>query len=90
MNVTVKFLGGTGTVTGSRYLIGIGKFRVLFDCGLFQGLKELRQRNWDEFPVSDSKNNYAFIWLEFFSDSIATSKKLGISIVKIEPSLTRD
>ncbi len=50
MDVTVKFLGGAGTVTGSRYLITVGKFRFLFDCGLFQGLKELRLRNWDEFP----------------------------------------
>ena len=51
MNVHVKFLGGTGTVTGSRFLLDIGDFRVLFDCGLFQGLKELRLRNWEVFPV---------------------------------------
>ena len=51
MNVSVKFLGATGTVTGSRFLLNIGDFRVLFDCGLFQGLKELRLRNWEEFPV---------------------------------------
>ena len=51
MNVSVKFLGGTGTVTGSRFLLNIGDFRILFDCGLFQGLKELRLRNWEEFPV---------------------------------------
>lgn len=51
MNVTVKFLGATGTVTGSRFLLTIGDFRVLFDCGLFQGLKELRGRNWQDFPV---------------------------------------
>jgi metallo-beta-lactamase family protein len=51
MNVKVKFLGATGTVTGSRYLLDIGGFRLLFDCGLFQGLKELRRRNWDPLPV---------------------------------------
>lgn len=51
MNVTVKFLGAAATVTGSRFLLNIGDFRVLFDCGLFQGLKELRERNWEEFPV---------------------------------------
>src|SRR5688500_10940899 len=51
MNVTVKFLGATGTVTGSRFLLNIGDFCVLFDCGLFQGLKELRLRNWEVFPV---------------------------------------
>lgn len=54
MNVTVKFLGATGTVTGSRFLLNIGDFRVLFDCGLFQGLKELRLRNWETFPVDAS------------------------------------
>jgi metallo-beta-lactamase family protein len=54
MDVSVKFLGATGTVTGSRFLLNIGDFRVLFDCGLFQGLKELRLRNWDEFPVDPS------------------------------------
>lgn len=51
MDVQVKFLGATGTVTGSRYLLDIGNFRLLFDCGLFQGLKELRLRNWEAFPV---------------------------------------
>lgn len=51
MDVRVKFLGASGSVTGSRYLLEIGEFRILFDCGLFQGLKELRLRNWDPFPV---------------------------------------
>jgi metallo-beta-lactamase family protein len=54
MNVKVKFLGATRTVTGSRYLLDIGNFRVLFDCGLFQGLKDLRLRNWDALPVEAS------------------------------------
>ncbi|HEY5749863.1 MAG TPA: MBL fold metallo-hydrolase [Chryseolinea sp.] len=54
MDVKVKFLGATGTVTGSKYLLDIGNFRVLFDCGLFQGLKELRLRNWDPLPVEAS------------------------------------
>src|SRR5690606_18590866 len=51
MDVRVKFLGAAESVTGSRYLITIGDFRFLFDCGLFQGLKDLRLRNRDEFPV---------------------------------------
>lgn len=54
MNVRVKFLGGAGTVTGSRFLLDIGGFRLLFDCGLFQGLKELRLRNREIFPVDVS------------------------------------
>ena len=51
MDVFAKFLGATGTVTGSRFLIEIDGFRFLFDCGLFQGLKDIRSRNWDEFPI---------------------------------------
>lgn len=47
----LRFLGATGTVTGSRFLIDAPGARVLVECGLFQGLKELRLRNWQEFPV---------------------------------------
>ena len=50
----LTFLGGTGTVTGSKYLLEHGGRRMLIDCGLFQGLKQLRLRNWDEFPVRPS------------------------------------
>jgi metallo-beta-lactamase family protein len=47
----LTFLGAARTVTGSKYLLEHGGKRVLVDCGLFQGLKELRLRNWEEFPV---------------------------------------
>ncbi|MFN8037409.1 MAG: MBL fold metallo-hydrolase [Acidimicrobiia bacterium] len=47
----LRFLGATGTVTGSRFLVETADARVLVDCGLFQGLKALRARNWDRFPV---------------------------------------
>jgi metallo-beta-lactamase family protein len=47
----LTFLGAARTVTGSKHLLDAGGVRVLFDCGLFQGLKELRQRNWEPFPV---------------------------------------
>jgi metallo-beta-lactamase family protein len=47
----LRFLGATGTVTGSRFLIDVPSARVLVDCGLFQGLKALRERNWATFPV---------------------------------------
>ena len=46
----LEFLGGTGTVTGSKYLLSHGGRRLLVDCGLFQGLKQLRLRNWDALP----------------------------------------
>ena len=48
----LQFLGAAGTVTGSRYLIEAGGHRVLVDCGLFQGYKQLRERNWAPFPVA--------------------------------------
>jgi metallo-beta-lactamase family protein len=51
MNVRVKFLGAAKSVTGSKYLVEAGNFRFLFDCGIFQGLKELRLRNRDKFPI---------------------------------------
>jgi len=52
LNVTkLTFLGAARTVTGSKYLLEHGGKRVLFDCGLFQGLKDLRLRNWADFPV---------------------------------------
>ena len=47
---TVQFLGAAGTVTGSAHLVRAYGKSVLLDCGLFQGLKELRQRNWRDFP----------------------------------------
>ena len=47
---SISFWGGVGTVTGSKYLLETDKTRVLVDCGLFQGLKELRERNWQEPP----------------------------------------
>lgn len=47
---TLLFAGGAGTVTGSKYLVTVGGRRVLLDCGLFQGLKALRLRNWQAPP----------------------------------------
>lgn len=47
----LRFLGAAETVTGSRFLIATSSARVLVDCGLFQGLKPLRLRNWEPFPV---------------------------------------
>jgi metallo-beta-lactamase family protein len=48
---TLTFLGAAQTVTGSKYLLETGGRRVLVDCGLFQGLKELRERNWQPLPI---------------------------------------
>lgn len=55
MLVRYKALGAAHSVTGSRHFFEIGYFNLLLDCGLFQGEKELRLRNWDQFPVEASK-----------------------------------
>jgi metallo-beta-lactamase family protein len=57
MMATLQFLGGTGTVTGSKYLLESGGSRVMIDCGLFQGLKELRLRNWEPLPIKPASVN---------------------------------
>ena len=49
--VSLQFLGAAGGVTGSKYLFSYGEDQLLIDCGLFQGLKELRQRNWAPVPI---------------------------------------
>ena len=48
----ITFLGGADTVTGSKHLVDIGGRRILLDCGLFQGFKVLRERNWAALPIS--------------------------------------
>ena len=48
---TITFLGAAGTVTGSRFLLSCGETKVMVDCGLFQGLKELRLKNWEPLAV---------------------------------------
>ncbi|MDO9149968.1 MAG: MBL fold metallo-hydrolase [Methylotenera sp.] len=51
----LTFLGATGTVTGSKYLLKSGTKHILIDCGLFQGLKQLRLKNWSKLPINPSK-----------------------------------
>jgi metallo-beta-lactamase family protein len=51
VSLNLSFLGGAGTVTGSKYLVERGDHRLLVDCGLFQGFKALRLKNWAQFPI---------------------------------------
>jgi metallo-beta-lactamase family protein len=53
----IKFLGATNTVTGSKHLVTLGSNRILVDCGLFQGYKQLRLRNWSPLPIPPFKIN---------------------------------
>ena len=59
--MSLRFLGATGTVTGSRYLVEAAGRRVLVDCGLFQGFKVLRERNWAPFPVEPASIDAAVL-----------------------------
>ena len=51
MNLRLSFLGGAGTITGSKYLLESASNRILVDCGLFQGGRSLREKNWESFPI---------------------------------------
>ena len=57
MGVTITFLGGADTVTGSKYLVRHGDESLLVDCGLFQGYKQLRLRNWTPLPIAPNQVN---------------------------------
>lgn len=57
----IKFLGAAGTVTGSKYLLKVRRKKFLVDCGLFQGAKELRQRNWRDFDVDPESISAIFV-----------------------------
>jgi metallo-beta-lactamase family protein len=55
------FLGATGTVTGSRFVLETEERRLLIDCGMFQGLKKNRLKNWDPFPIPPSEIDRVFL-----------------------------
>ena len=55
MTLSLSFLGAAGTVTGSKYLVESGSSRIMVDCGLFQGFKQLRERNWAPLPFAPSR-----------------------------------
>ncbi|MBZ5695838.1 MAG: MBL fold metallo-hydrolase [Acidobacteriia bacterium] len=57
----ITFLGAAGTVTGSKYLIEAGGKRLLVDCGLFEGSKQLKQRNWDELPIDPATIDWVLL-----------------------------
>jgi metallo-beta-lactamase family protein len=57
----ITFLGAAGTVTGSKYLLEAGSKRLLVDCGLFQGSKELQQRNWNPLTVDPATIDWVLL-----------------------------
>lgn len=61
MKTTLRFLGAAGSVTGSKFLLSVGKRRFLIDCGLFPGLDDLKERNWSPLPVEVSEIEKVFL-----------------------------
>jgi len=61
MDVRIKFLGAAKSVTGSKYQLELDNKKVLVDCGLFQGAKELRLRNWDSLPVKPTEIDFIIL-----------------------------
>jgi metallo-beta-lactamase family protein len=57
----IKFIGGAGTVTGSKTLVESNGVRILIDCGLFQGIKPLRELNWNPLPVLASTIDFVLL-----------------------------
>jgi len=57
----ITFLGAAGTVTGSKYLVEAGGKRLLVDCGLFEGSKELEQRNWERLPIDPAAIDWVLL-----------------------------
>lgn len=88
MNVKVKFLGAAGTVTGSRFLLEVDKLKILVDCGLFQGLKEYRLRNWDSFPINPAEIDMVFLvhGEEKTTDTLAQLLKEKLDWNPIQPN----
>lgn len=60
-SVKVTFLGAAGTVTGSKYLLEVEGIKIMIDCGLFQGLKDLRLLNWNGLPIQASEVDYVLL-----------------------------
>lgn len=57
----VRFLGGVGTVTGSKFLVESNGIRILIDCGQFQGMKPLRELNWEPLPILPSTIDFVLL-----------------------------
>ncbi|MFT5735967.1 MAG: metallo-beta-lactamase family protein, partial [Maribacter sp.] len=59
--VKVNFLGASGTVTGSKFYLETPELNLMIDCGMFQGLKELRKLNWEPLPIDVSKIDFVLL-----------------------------
>lgn len=100
-NVKVHFLGASKTVTGSKFLLETSELSILIDCGMFQGLKELRERNWEDLPIDVSSIDMVLLThghldhtgylprlvrQKFEGDIMATAPTLEIARIILEDS----
>ncbi|TLF47077.1 MBL fold metallo-hydrolase RNA specificity domain-containing protein [Maribacter aurantiacus] len=60
-NIKIQFLGASGTVTGSKFYLETPDVNIMVDCGMFQGLKELREINWKPLPIDASKIDFVLL-----------------------------
>ncbi|WP_281541249.1 MBL fold metallo-hydrolase RNA specificity domain-containing protein [Maribacter aestuarii] len=60
-SIKIHFLGASGTVTGSKFYMETPELNLMIDCGMFQGLKELRQMNWEPLPIDTSKIDFVLL-----------------------------
>ncbi len=74
--ITLSFHGAAGTVTGSKYLVTVNDTQLLIDCGMFQGPRELRQKNWDLTPF-DPKKLVATILTHAHIDHVGYLPRIG-------------
>ncbi len=90
--ITLAFLGAARTVTGSRFLIDANGLNILIDCGLFQGLKELRKRNWEKMIIPASKIDYIILTHAHIDHSgyIPRLVKQGFSGKILTTKITKD
>ena len=79
----VRFLGGAGTVTGSRFLVEVPGARFLVDCGLYQGLKQLRLRNWAPLPFDPASLDAV---MPYFSCRMAANDSFSCGATPTEPT----
>lgn len=99
--VKVHFLGASKTVTGSKFLLETPELNILIDCGMFQGLKELRERNWEDLPVDVASIDMVLLThghldhtgylprlvrQKFRGDIMGTAPTLGIARIILEDS----
>ena len=59
--VKIQFLGASRTVTGSKFHVETPEVNLMVDCGMFQGLKELRQNNWKPLPIDTEKLDFVLL-----------------------------